>query len=90
MKITGRQLVLLISMIISFLTAILVIISLFLDIGLPLLMIFVSTAITFVIVFFLMYYAVNNFIFEKINPIYLLKSIKDNLSHYLSPTVFLN
>jgi two-component system phosphate regulon sensor histidine kinase PhoR len=44
--------------------------SLFLDIGQPLLMIIASIVIAFIIAFFLIYYAVNNFIFEKINPIY--------------------
>lgn len=61
---------LLISFIISFVCATLVIMSLFLDIGQPLLMIIASIVIAFIIAFFLIYYAVNNFIFEKINPIY--------------------
>jgi two-component system phosphate regulon sensor histidine kinase PhoR len=70
MKTTRRQLAFLISLILSFLSTTLVILSLFLDIGHPLLMILMSAVITFVIAFFLIYYAVNNFIFEKINPIY--------------------
>ena len=61
---------LLISLIISFVCATLVIMSLFLDIGQPLVMIIASVVIAFIIAFFLIYYAVNNFIFEKINPIY--------------------
>ncbi len=60
----------LISLIISFVCATLVIMSLFLDIGQPLVMIIASIVIAFIIAFFLIYYAVNNFIFEKINPIY--------------------
>ncbi|MCK4855692.1 MAG: sensor histidine kinase, partial [Bacteroidales bacterium] len=44
--------------------------SLFLDIVHPLLMIISSIVIAFIIAFFLIYYTVNNFIFEKINPIY--------------------
>ncbi len=60
----------LISLIISFVCATLVIMSLFLDIVHPLLMIIASIVIAFIIAFFLIYYAVNNFIFEKINPIY--------------------
>lgn len=70
MKTTPRQLAILISLIISFVCATLVIMSLFLDIGQPLLMIIASIVIAFIIAFFLIYYAVNNFIFEKINPIY--------------------
>ena len=70
MKTTPRQLALLISLIISFVCATLVIMSLFLDIGQPLVMIIASVVIAFIIAFFLIYYAVNNFIFEKINPIY--------------------
>ena len=61
---------LLISFIISFVCATLVVMSLFLDIGQPLVMIIASIVIAFIIAFFLIYYAVNNFIFEKINPIY--------------------
>ena len=60
----------LISLIISFVCATLVIMSLFLDIVHPLLMIIASIVIAFIIAFFLIYYAVNNFIFGKINPIY--------------------
>ncbi len=60
----------LISLIISFVCATLVIMSLFLDIVHPLVMIIASIVIAFIIAFFLIYYAVNNFIFEKINPIY--------------------
>ncbi len=60
----------LISLIISFVCATLVIMSLFLDIVHPMLMIIASIVIAFIIAFFLIYYAVNNFIFEKINPIY--------------------
>jgi len=63
-------LAILISLIISFVCATLVIMSLFLDIVHPLLMIIASIVIAFIIAFFLIYYAVNNFIFEKINPIY--------------------
>ncbi len=70
MKTTPRQLALLISMIISLVCATLVIMSLFLDIGQPLVMIIASIVIAFIVAFFLIYYAVNNFIFEKINPIY--------------------
>ena len=70
MKTTPRQLAILISLIISFVCATLVIMSLFLDIVHPLLMIIASIVIAFIIAFFLIYYAVNNFIFEKINPIY--------------------
>ncbi len=70
MKTTPRQLALLISFIISFVCATLVIMSLFLDIAHPLVMIIASIVIAFIIAFFLIYYAVNNFIFEKINPIY--------------------
>jgi two-component system phosphate regulon sensor histidine kinase PhoR len=72
---TPRQLALLISLIISFVCAGLVIMSLFLEIRYPLIMIIISTGIAFIITFFLIYYAVNNFIFEKINPIY--KRIKN-------------
>ena len=60
----------LISLIISFVCATLVIMSLFLDIVHPLVMIIASIVIAFIIAFFLIYYAVNNFIFGKINPIY--------------------
>ena len=60
----------LISLIISFVCATLVIMSLFLDIVHPLVMIISSIVIAFIIAFFLIYYTVNNFIFEKINPIY--------------------
>jgi len=60
----------LISLIISLACATLLILSLFLDIGYPLVMIIASTVIIFIISFFLIYFAVNNFIFEKINPIY--------------------
>ncbi|MEE9460351.1 MAG: ATP-binding protein [Bacteroidales bacterium] len=70
MKTTPRQLAILISLIISFVCATLVIMSLFLDIVHPLLMIIASIVIAFIIAFFLIYYAVNNFIFGKINPIY--------------------
>ena len=70
MKTTPRQLALLISLIISFACATLLILTLFLDIRFPLVMIIASTAIIFFIAFFLILYAVNNFIFEKINPIY--------------------
>jgi two-component system phosphate regulon sensor histidine kinase PhoR len=70
MKTTRRQLAFIISLIISFISAILVILSLFLKIKYPLFMIILSTLVTFIIVFLLVYYAVNNFIFEKINPIY--------------------
>ena len=61
---------LLISLIISLACATMLILSLFLDIGYPLVMIIASTVIIFIISFFLIYFAVNNFIFEKINPIY--------------------
>lgn len=70
MKTTRGQLALIISLAISFTSAILVTISLYLDIGHPSIMIIASTVVTFIIAFFLIYYAVNNFIFEKINPIY--------------------
>jgi len=60
----------LISLIISLVCATLVILSLFLDIGHPIVMIIASIVIAFIVAFFLIYYAVNNFIFEKINPIY--------------------
>ena len=60
----------LISLIISIVCATLVIMSLFLDIGQPLVMIIASIIIAFIAAFFMIYYAVNNFIFEKINPIY--------------------
>lgn len=70
MKTTPRQLALLISLIISIVCALLVVISLFLDIVHPLVMIIASALSAFIIAFFLVYYAVNNFIFEKINPIY--------------------
>jgi len=70
MKTTPRQLAFLISLIISLACATLLILSLFLDIGYPLVMIIASTVIIFIISFFLIYFAVNNFIFEKINPIY--------------------
>lgn len=70
MKTTRGQLAFIISLAISFVCAILVAISLFLDIGHPLIMIIAATVLTFIIAFFLIYYAVNNFIFEKINPIY--------------------
>jgi two-component system phosphate regulon sensor histidine kinase PhoR len=70
MKTTRGQLALLISLAISFVCATLVAMSLFLNIGHPLVMIIASTIIAFIIAFFLIYYAVNNFIFEKINPIY--------------------
>ena len=70
MKTTRRQLAFLISLIITFLGATLVILSLFLDIANPLVLVVVSGVITFLVSFFLIYYAVNNFIFEKINPIY--------------------
>lgn len=70
MKTTRRQLAFIISLIISFISAILVILSLFLEIKYPLVMIILSTLLTFIIVFLMVYYAVNNFIFEKINPIY--------------------
>ena len=59
-----------ISLIISLVCATLVILSLFLDIGHPIVMIIASIVIAFIVAFFLIYYAVNNFIFEKINPIY--------------------
>lgn len=70
MKTTRRQLAFLISLILSFVCAIMVIMSFFLDIRHPLFMVITAIIITFVIAFFLIYYAVNNFIFEKINPIY--------------------
>jgi len=70
MKTTRGQLALIISLAISFTSAILVTISLYLDIGHPLIIIVASIVVTFIIAFFLIYYAVNNFIFEKINPIY--------------------
>ena len=70
MKTTRGQLALIISLAISFTSAILVTISLYLDIGHPSIMIIASTVVTFIIAFFLIYYAVNNFIFSKINPIY--------------------
>jgi len=60
----------LISLIISLVSATLVTMSLFLDIGQPLVIIIVSIIIAFIAAFFMIYYAVNNFIFEKINPIY--------------------
>jgi two-component system phosphate regulon sensor histidine kinase PhoR len=70
MKTSPRQLAFLISLIIAFICAAMVIMSLFLDIGQPLVMILASIVIAFIIAFFLIYYTVNNFIFEKINPIY--------------------
>ncbi len=70
MKTSPRQLAVLISLIISLALASLVVISLFLDFGYPLIMIVLSLIITFTITYFLIYYAFNNFIFEKINPIY--------------------
>ncbi|MCK5461559.1 MAG: sensor histidine kinase, partial [Bacteroidales bacterium] len=70
MKTTPRRLAFLISLIISLVCATLVILSLFLDIGHPIVMIIASIVIAFIVAFFLIYYAVNNFIFEKINPIY--------------------
>ena len=70
MKTTRRQLAFLISLILSFVCAIMVIMSFFLDIQHPLFMVLTAIVCTFVIAFFLIYYAVNNFIFEKINPIY--------------------
>jgi two-component system phosphate regulon sensor histidine kinase PhoR len=70
MKTTPRQLAFIISLIISIVCVTLVILSLFLDIGHPIIMIIASIIIAFIIAFFLIYYAVNNFIFEKINPIY--------------------
>ena len=60
----------LISLVISLMGATLVIISLFLDIDHPLVLVIISMLISFVVAYFLIYYAVNNFIFEKINPIY--------------------
>ncbi len=70
MKTAPRQLAFIISLIISVISATLVIMSLFLNIGNNLVMIIISMGLTFTIAFFLIYYAVNNFIFEKINPIY--------------------
>ena len=70
MKTTRRQLAFLISLIISFMSAILVLLTLFMDFRYPLIMIVLSAVISFVIAFLLIYYAVNNFILEKINPIY--------------------
>ena len=70
MKTTPKQLAFLISLIISIVCVTLVILSLFLDIGHPFIIIIASIIIAFIIAFFLIYYAVNNFIFEKINPIY--------------------
>ena len=61
MKTTPRQLALLISLIISFACATLLILSLFLDIRFPLVMIIASTIIIFIIAYFLIFYAVNNF-----------------------------
>jgi two-component system phosphate regulon sensor histidine kinase PhoR len=75
MKTTPRQLALLISLIISIVCAALVVMSLFLDIVHPLIMIIASAVLAFIIAFSLVYYAVNNFIFEKINPLY--KSIEN-------------
>lgn len=60
----------LISLIISIVTATLVTMSLFLDTGQPLIIIIASLIIAFIATFFMIYYTVNNFIFEKINPIY--------------------
>ncbi len=70
MKTTRGQLAFLISLTIALVCASLVAMSLFLNIGHPLVMVIASTVIAFIISFFLIYYAVNNFIFEKINPIY--------------------
>lgn len=70
MKTTRWHLAFLISLIISIVTATLVTMSLFLDTGQPLIIIIASLIIAFIATFFMIYYTVNNFIFEKINPIY--------------------
>lgn len=70
MKTTRWHLAFIISLIISMVTASLVTLSLFLDIGHPLVIIIASIIIVFIAAFFMIVYAVNNYIFEKINPIY--------------------
>lgn len=67
---TPRQLAFLISSVISFMCVLLTVVAIYFNIEKNLIIILGSLIISFPVSFFLIHYAVNNFILEKINPIY--------------------
>jgi len=69
-KTTPRQFALFLSLIISFVWAIIVVVSLYLSVISSLFIVIITLLIGFVISFLLVYFGVNRFMLEKINPLY--------------------